>query len=322
MKLKVKKYNQRSDEWKYQKLGDSSLNFGDYGCLVTCCSMVLDYYGKDLNPRHLNEVLKRIMAFNDGYLKWSVFADHFNFTFGGVENFHDTPAPVDRIIKRIDEGHPTIIKVDFIPETRPVDMHFVLVVGYTDDDLIVNDPWTGEEYFLTAKYHHTNNRWNQPKYVIYGIRELTPNFETVDDKDDLQECLKAHKDAMDALKESENREKQLRGEIDEVKKKNEELKDSIESLTSHEKELNKEIENLTEKNDELSRMNKKINGTLQYWQGQAETAKKEVKDLKDDLKYCREACKDWENKANLGLESYKSKELLIEIIGRFLGTND
>lgn len=318
MKLKVKRYNQRSDGWKHQKIGNSDKKMGDYGCYITCLSMTLSYYGKDLNPRHLNEVLTRIQAFNGAYLNMWTAAKHFNFTFGGIENFHDTPAPVDRIIKRIDDGHPTIIKVDFFPETRPIDVHFVLAVGYTDNDLIINDPWTGEEYFLTAKYPHTNNRWNDPKYVIYGIRELTPNFQQEPDDSDLQECLKAHKDAMDALKECEDREKSLREDLEKVKEEKEDIEKSVEILNNENGDLKKEIENLSEKNKKLSQMNQKLNGTVQYWQPKAESAEKEVKELKDELKSCIETSKDWEKRANEGIERYKSKELLIEIIGRIL----
>ncbi|KXB08708.1 hypothetical protein AKJ59_00570 [candidate division MSBL1 archaeon SCGC-AAA385M02] len=114
MKLQVKKYSQNNPEWEDIKVGNSDYTIGDAGCYISCLAMTLDYYGKGKTPEKLNEVLTQIKAYNGALLNMWTAAKHFNFTFGGLENFDNEPAPVDRIIKRIDDGHPTIIRVDFI----------------------------------------------------------------------------------------------------------------------------------------------------------------------------------------------------------------
>lgn len=261
----VKHYSQRDPRWKDDKLGYSDLTMGGYGCLVTAASILLTYLGKEITPGELNQKLKDIGGFNGAYFKYDPFVKQFDMVFSGIENYDSVPAPVERIRTNIEKGLPTIIRVDFVPETRPIDQHFVVVIGYTEKDLIISDPWTGEEYFLTAKYPHNSNAWNQPKYVIYGIREFIPNWDYQSDGNALEECLKQHKDLLDQinakqtelencqqrLHKSEVVRRDLGQQVEEFFQENEELRKKLDVCQSFKESANDDLQNKVEKIQKL-----------------------------------------------------------------------
>jgi len=173
MKLNIKPVRQGGSV----KLGFGGYSMRSSGCYLACLFSTLKFFGKDYSTLSgLNDVAKRLKGFKAGtsLIDGEAFAKAFGYKFGGIEAYKNTPAPVDLIRKRIDDGLPTIIKVDSDKVKVDVQAHFCLVKGYTENDLIINDPWTGEEYFLTAKYPHKNNAWNKPEYIIYGLRRYDP----------------------------------------------------------------------------------------------------------------------------------------------------
>ena len=60
------------------------------------------------------------------------------------------PAPLEKIDNLLAGRIPVLVKVDFSPAAG-LQEHWILIKG-KDGDYLINDPWTGEEYFFTAKY--------------------------------------------------------------------------------------------------------------------------------------------------------------------------
>lgn len=210
MKLPVLPLSQRDIRWKTKLMGGGG-SIGQFGCLLTCHSMALIYYGHDnMAPDVLNEVCKQKNIYDGNYLNF--------FALGGLfgdyiaSEYYDciaTPCDLTKIDNSLIKKMPVIAMVDFDnnPSTKN-DTHFVLIIGKTEDNhYIINDPWTGETYFFDAKY-------GEPTKGIYGLRLYTgtPREETnLQDKvDDLTGKLKSVNETLaNALLETNSLRNQL-----------------------------------------------------------------------------------------------------------------
>jgi phosphotransferase system IIB component len=164
MKLQIPPVSQRNPLWANKKLGTSTVStIGNYGCLLTCHSMMLTYYGHEFHPDDLNEFYKTRKVFDQATLiNYYKAADCFDdINADEFVDCYDSPAPLEKIDKYLIEGKPVIALVDFSP-TAGVQTHFILIIG-KENDYLINDPWTGETYFFTAKY-------GDPARFIFGLR--------------------------------------------------------------------------------------------------------------------------------------------------------
>jgi len=169
-KLPVIKLSQKDQRWASKKLGTSSVcTIGSDGCLLTCVSMVLHYFGHPVLPDSLNDQLVRVGGFYQGArLVWGKVSEIYPDVQFDWQVFNDgecssKPAPLELIDRLLGEKIPVIVKVDFNPGGE-LQEHWVLIVGKDEaGSYIINDPWTGEEYFFQAKY-------GDPKRYIFAIR--------------------------------------------------------------------------------------------------------------------------------------------------------
>jgi GH25 family lysozyme M1 (1,4-beta-N-acetylmuramidase) len=150
-------YNQRDIRWKDHALGTRS-TIGAHGCLMTCASMVCNYFGHASNPLYLNQWLTD----NDGYLDGNLFL------WAAIERLYPDMrfdgfvySPTAQQIKAVIlAGVLPIMFVDFNDDTPLIEMHWVLGIGVTGTDVLIADPWTGTMGRLSEMY---------PKAVIrYG----------------------------------------------------------------------------------------------------------------------------------------------------------
>lgn len=111
--------------------------------------------------------MKRVGGFTNGsFWIWGKLSEVYpdiTFDWDVYEkgNCYDIPAPLDLIDSLLAERLPVFVLVDFSPGGERQD-HWVLIKG-KEGDYIINDPWTGEEYFFTAKY-------GDPSRYIFAIR--------------------------------------------------------------------------------------------------------------------------------------------------------
>jgi len=131
--------------------------------------MVLHYFGHSILPDSLNDQLVQVGGFYQGArLVWGkiseLFPDvQFDWKVFNEGECHSVPAPLDLIDELLEEKIPVIVKVDFNPGGK-LNEHWVLIIGKDEaGSYIINDPWTGEEYFFQAKY-------GDPKRYIFAIR--------------------------------------------------------------------------------------------------------------------------------------------------------
>jgi len=178
MKLNIEPISQRDSKWSAKKLGTSSVSIGDYGCYLTCLSMLLKYYGHEQTPDVLNELFKSNGVYVQKNLVdgWAVSKVYADIKYDEHYECPDVPCDLTKIDKYLDEKKPVIAKVDFSPKEGVQD-HFVLIIGKENDDYFINDPWTGETYFFSAKY-------GEPSRFIYGLRLYSGEVKEVTNNED------------------------------------------------------------------------------------------------------------------------------------------
>lgn len=142
--------SQRDSRWASVILGNNTLpqyDIGDYGCLITSLG---NYLG--LTPTEVNNH-KDLFTDKSGDFIWSkitVLGLNPVYTSPRYENEATTQA-LNKMRELLDEGLPLLCEIDFYPVTPNEEMHFVLVIGYDDNDkFIAIDPWTGSEIDLSV----------------------------------------------------------------------------------------------------------------------------------------------------------------------------
>lgn len=159
--LDIKTLGQRDSRWSGQRLGTvNGITIGSHGCVITCHSMLATYYGKPTLPNQLDDFLTNNGLYAQGNL-WipaNVARWNSNETYNGTDYCETSPAPMDKIRQAIDAGLPPTLWV-----INGGVRHNVLAVGYTDDNqIIVNDPWIGDQVNM-------KNRWGDSKQVILSV---------------------------------------------------------------------------------------------------------------------------------------------------------
>ena len=142
-------YSQRDVRWKDHPLGTKS-TIGANGCLMTCASMVCNYFGHASNPLQLNQWLTD----NEGYLDGNLFLwDAIERLYPDMkfDGFVYSPTTA-QIRATILAGVLPIMYVDFNDNTPLIEMHWVLGIGILGEDVLIADPWTGTIGKLSEMY--------------------------------------------------------------------------------------------------------------------------------------------------------------------------
>lgn len=247
MKLNILPLSQRDTRWASKKLGKStSLTIGSDGCLLTCHSMLLTYFGHECTPDVLNEIYKGKKVFDNAlinfYAAGTVYED-----FKAVEYYNCIDIPCD--LKKIDDllakRIPVIAYVDNVNGDKKPD-HFVLIIGKSDDGhYFTNDPWTGETYYFDAK-------WGDPTANIYGLRIYsgTPatNTSNEDKISDLENKVKSLNEQVASLSLENNT---LRTDLSTQERDNSDLSDQLNKVRTEKSEIQYNYDLIKNENTKL-----------------------------------------------------------------------
>lgn len=152
--LLPKKYSQYDSRWGSILLGfntEYQYNIYNYGCLLCCLSMVGAYYSEDLNPKELNEELKKVGGFtNGGDYVWGtmqkIYTNVHEVLIRVGEKIALSNLHMEQIRDSLDKGYPVMLHIDYNPKTVKDDMHWVLAVDYNsndENDITIVDPLGG-----------------------------------------------------------------------------------------------------------------------------------------------------------------------------------
>src|SRR3990167_1070359 len=126
--------SQRDSRWKNITLGKSLSTIGDYGCTITCLSMVLG-----INPDVFNEKFKAVSGYDVDKVIWS----RVSLAFPELKHIERSKTYNNEKVKAaIERNGFCLVEVDFDGKiSSPADMHWVVYLG----NQRMLDPWTGVE---------------------------------------------------------------------------------------------------------------------------------------------------------------------------------
>lgn len=190
MKLLIPKQSQRDSRWANIILGYNiapPYTIGNYGCLISCFSMYLSALGEIENPATVNETLRANRGFqaDSGNLIWGAIPRCYGLADVYQSPVYTGPVTDQGLTKMrsfLDAGQPLVTHVDFNPADSDDDMHWVLVMGYDDNDIFyANDPWSGNEISLDV--------YGGVKRAVIQFRAYDKPVQFLDAENDLQTAL-------------------------------------------------------------------------------------------------------------------------------------
>lgn len=150
--------SQRNPLWASNILGFGPKTIGNFGCLLTDYSMLLNYW--KVTTRQVdaeNPYFKARGGFAPGTSDLVSLA--LTKVYPQIRNEGWLSVGTAMHTKTRDylaRGIPVVAKVDFHPETAQWDQHWVLLTGYDPqkNDYLMNDPWTGKKNVYVNDYYY------------------------------------------------------------------------------------------------------------------------------------------------------------------------
>ena len=155
---------QKDPRWSNKLLGNSYLTIGNYGCLLTCFSMIAE-----VTPDIFNNRLKAVGGFTGANIYWQMVEVAYpNLKYLRAIDCYYTPAPLDIIDSYLNQNISVLVHVDGNPATPQIDQHWIQIVGKVGNDYLANDPLTGKRINFTDVY-------NDPARWIFRVRVYRNN---------------------------------------------------------------------------------------------------------------------------------------------------
>lgn len=170
--------SQRDGAWSRKRLGFGTGTIGQYGCVITSIAMCLRERGYNVNPVDVNEKLKEVGGFvgsTKNLVNWSAVYKAFpQFKYVGSYNYNTTPAPLNELDNYLKQGYNVILKMNGYNIGGRGD-HFVKAERVEGDNVVIQDPWFGEEALITKRY--TRDWADTAVEIITGFRvsQITPS---------------------------------------------------------------------------------------------------------------------------------------------------
>jgi hypothetical protein len=139
-------------------LGNSSLRIRDYGCALVCITDYWRWRGHNVNPRTMNNWGKANGAFSGSLVNWQRFLGPLGRTTTRVY-WENVSANLPLIRAEINAGRPVFVQTCI--GQNPTSRHWVTVVSYNSNDLLIADPLFGDIVWHRARY-------GDPARWIYG----------------------------------------------------------------------------------------------------------------------------------------------------------
>lgn len=141
---------QSDPRWTSEKIGSSQSTIGRYGCLITCLSMLSDWYGTFNTPGWM---ARNLSFTSDGRLLWQSIRPPMRFVY---RYYKRDDAKIKSILFSKDNA--VILEVPAFN-----DKHWVLVVGFSRwAGYKIADPFDGTTKWLDKSYRN-----------ITGFAEIT-----------------------------------------------------------------------------------------------------------------------------------------------------
>lgn len=171
--------SQNDERWKLKRINGTTYTIGGWGCLISDICFLLQQAGYNVTP----DVLAKQGELFDGamWIGWTKLEELYpNMKYVWGERCTDYPAPVDKIIKELDDGFFPIIMLDYAPKTTGLQTHYLTVIGHDDKgNLKVGDPIDGQEVWLDSRYGEIDEKYKILKVDVYHFTkpiQTTPDL--------------------------------------------------------------------------------------------------------------------------------------------------
>lgn len=128
----------------------------DYYCGVAVVQMILKYYGIMADQEYLATVLKTSIDHGTRNKNIIDILNKYGILCEAKNN-----SKIEDIFQYLEEGKPVI--VNYI-EPNNNEGHYSIVIGYTEDRIILNDPWNGQAFTLDIEKFKQRWRDGENKY--------------------------------------------------------------------------------------------------------------------------------------------------------------
>lgn len=125
--------SQRDPEWKNNKIGQSNVTIGDYGCTITAISMASEYFGHFRKPSWMAKNLKFT---KDGRILWHSIGQVLPFKFD-----YRYYACYSKVIDAALRNPNQVVLL----EIRKAHWVLALRKSFLSNNYIAADPWLGQK---------------------------------------------------------------------------------------------------------------------------------------------------------------------------------
>jgi hypothetical protein len=142
--------SQRDPRWSSQQLGFGAVDstIGNYGCVVTSLTMLVNGHGFNETPGSLNDRLKSLGP-NVGYtgetrnlMVWDALRLALpGMRFADRVDCMNVPAPMDKINATLNANKAVVVQLDMAPQQGFFSQHWVLLYARDGDEYLIHDPW-------------------------------------------------------------------------------------------------------------------------------------------------------------------------------------
>jgi hypothetical protein len=167
----IKYLSQRDPRWNTIKMGDSQVDIGHYGCLITCIAMASQFFGKPMTP---DEIANHKDWFNSlGSFIW-IKSDFplmsFRWREGSESPMEKKKLPDMNMIKSYlshSDNRPSDYNRVVILQVAN-ESHWVLGLWEVDGDIMCIDPWFGKTCKVIETYGNITGaalfvKWDKSK---------------------------------------------------------------------------------------------------------------------------------------------------------------
>jgi hypothetical protein len=159
--------SQGDERWRLKRINGTTSTLLSYGCLITDICWLLNQAGYQITPDELatkSELFDG--AYWNGWTKLESLFPKMKYVWG--ERCTDYPAPVDKIIKELDDGFYPVIMLDYAPKTNGLQTHCLTVLGHDDKgNLKVGDPIDGQIVWLDSRYGELDEKYKILKVDVF-----------------------------------------------------------------------------------------------------------------------------------------------------------
>lgn len=182
----INPYSQNDGKWKHHKLGFGPRTFGEFGCLLTCFTMMLSGFQEYMTPLELNNRLLKMPAgrgFDGSDVYFAAPQNMFSHVryLGnymprantGAKFAQVDPNLIGRIDRALDNGQGVIFQVDTDPNSPynfGVEQHWVFALARQGNDYLVLDPFVGEPISLLGRYGQQSKPQNPTEALKDAIK--------------------------------------------------------------------------------------------------------------------------------------------------------